>query len=29
MNIFKKNDRKNENRLPMPAQVKKGYRYQM
>ena len=27
MSIFKKNDKKNENRLPMPAQVKKGYRY--
>ena len=27
MSIIKKSDKKNENRLPMPAQVKKGYRY--
>ena len=27
MNIFKKNEKKNENHLPMTAQVKKGYRY--
>ena len=25
--IAKKNERKNENRLPMPDKVKKGYRY--
>ncbi len=27
MNIFKKNDKKNENRLPMPDNVKRGFRY--
>ena len=27
MNIFKKNENKNENRLPMPDKVKRGFRY--
>ena len=27
MNIFKKNESKNENRLPMPDKVKRGFRY--
>lgn len=27
MNIFKKNERKNDNRLPMPDKVKRGYRW--
>ena len=27
MKIFKKNESKHENRLPMPDKVKKGYRY--
>ena len=27
MNIFKKNEKKNTTRLPMPDKVKKGYRY--
>ena len=27
MNIFKKNEKKHENRLPTPDKVKKGYRY--
>ena len=27
MSIFKKNDKKNENRLPTPEKVKKGFRY--
>ena len=27
MSIFKKNEKKNANRLPIPDKVKKGYRY--
>ena len=27
MNIFKKNEKKNGNRLPMPNKVKRGYRW--
>ena len=27
MNIFNKNENKNENRLPMPDKVKRGFRY--
>ena len=27
MSIFKKNENKNENRLPMPDKVKRGFRY--
>ena len=27
MSIFKKNEKKNDNRLPMPNKVKRGYRW--
>ena len=27
MSIFKKNEKKNDNRLPMPDKVKRGYRW--
>ena len=27
MSIFKKNEKKNDNRLPMPDKVKRGFRY--